>query len=206
MNPTTLLHAAPLLGVFVVLAGLLAATLRLTVYRRPPDTLDDASLFVRRMDVLELAALLDPIVPQTLRKSLSDQAYRRELDLQIRLVREYLARVEHNCRVIYKWAEGEFTSIASKDPKNYSAQECLLVELLSVASGLRKHLIVAHLKLWTWGVLRMDRWPSRLLPRIPSLQVVHGVNLLANYRRITEITRLLSENGYGRGVLANTLR
>ena len=195
MNLASLLYAVPLLGVFVVVAALLALALKLTVYRRPPDKLADAAMFMRRMDVLELAALLDPMVPQMLQRSLSDEAYRRELDLQIRLVREYLDRVDHNCRVIYKWAEGEYVRIAAQKPEERAQQVHLLVEILSVAAKLRKHLLVAHLKLWVWSVLRMDRWPVRLLPRIPSLQVLNGVNLLANYRRLTEIAEAFSESG-----------
>ena len=195
MNLASLLYAVPLLGVFVVVAALLALALKLTVYRRPPDKLADAAMFMRRMDVLELAALLDPMVPQMLQRSLSDEAYRRELDLQIRLVREYLDRVDHNCRVIYKWAEGEYVRIAAQKPEERAQQVHLLVEILSVAAKLRKHLLVAHLKVWVWSVLRMDRWPVRLLPRIPSLQVLNGVNLLANYRRLTEFAQVLSESG-----------
>ena len=201
MNLASFVNAVPLLGVFVFVTGLLALALHVTVYRRPPDTLDDAALFMRRMDVLELAALLDPIVPETLQRSLSDEEYRRELDLQIRLVREYLDRVDHNCRVIYRWAEAEYVRLATQKPAEHTQLVRLLVEILSVAAKLRKHLLVAHLKLWVWSVLRMDRWPTRLLPRIPSLRVLNGVNLLANYRRLTEIARTLAESGYGRGVL-----
>ena len=86
----TLLFVLPFLGALALLA--LAA--RYTVYRRPPSTLDDVAHFVRQVDVLELAALLDPLVPLTLKGSLSDEAYRRELDTHIRLVREYLAARE----------------------------------------------------------------------------------------------------------------
>jgi len=52
--------------------------------------------------------------------------------------------------------------------------------------------VAAQGKLWLWAVLRIDRWPEKLLPRIPNLRVLHGIELLANYRRLTEITRMLS--------------
>jgi hypothetical protein len=48
-----------------------------------------------------------------------------------------------------------------------------------------------------WGALRIDRWPMQVLPRIPNLRVLRGVDLLASYRRLTEITRLLSKSGHG---------
>jgi hypothetical protein len=193
MNITSALHASLFLLPFLGALGLLAVAARY-VYRRPPSTLDDVALFVRQVDVLELAALLDPLVPLTLRESLSDEAYRRELHTHIRLVREYLERVNHNVRVIQNWVAGEYAHMAGKDPKDYSLQEQLVVEALQMATELRMYAIAAHVKLWIWGALRIDRWPAQLLPRIPNLRVLHGIELLANYRRLTEITRALSRN------------
>jgi hypothetical protein len=187
-------HASLFLLPFLGALALLALAARYTVYRRPPSTLDDVALFVRQVDVLELAALLDPLVPQTLRESLSDEAYRRELDTHIRLVREYLDRVNYNVRVIQNWVAGEYTQMAGKDPRDYDLHERLVVEALQTATELRMYAIAARVKLWVWGALRIDRWPQKLLPRIPNLRVLHGIELLANYRRLTEITRTLSSN------------
>jgi hypothetical protein len=194
MNFSSALHALLFLLPFLGVLALLALAARYTVYRRPPSTLDDVALFVRRVDVLELAALLDPLVPLTLRESLSDEAYRRELDTHIRLVREYLDRVNHNVRVIQNWVSGEYAHMAGKDPKEYNLQEQLVVEALQMATELRLYAVGASVKLWIWGALRIDRWPAHLLPRIPNLRVLHGVELLANYRRLTEITRALSRS------------
>ena len=58
----------------------------------------------------------------------------------------------------------------------------------------RTYALAAEAKLWIWGALRMDRWPTRLLPRVPNLRVLYGVDLLVNYRRLSEITRTLSRN------------
>jgi hypothetical protein len=194
MNIASVLHAWLFLLPFLGAIALLALAARFTVYRRPPSTLEDVALFVRQVDVLELAALLDPLVPLTLRESLSDEAYRRELDTHIRLVREYLDRVNHNVRVIQNWVAGEYTQMAGKDPKEYNLQERLVVEALQTATELRMYAIAAQVKLWVWGALRIDRWPAQLLPRIPNLRVLYGIELLANYRRLTEITRTLSRN------------
>jgi hypothetical protein len=192
MNLEFLFHffwfLAPFLG---ILAFLAAAALLLTPRRRP-DTLNDVAMFVREIDVLELAALLEPIVPQTLRKSLSDKDYRPVLNLQIRLVREYLSRVNHNRRIIHKWVAGEYAKIARKEIKNFTAREHLVVEAQYIAVKLRRHLLVAKFKLWMWEVLRMDLWPEQMLPRVPNLRVLYGVNMLANYRRLIEIMHMLS--------------
>jgi len=194
MNLASTLHAAAFLLPFLGALILLALAARYTVYRRPPGSLDDVALFVRQVDVLELAALLDPLVPLALKESLSDAAYRRELDTHIRLVREYLDRVNHNVHVIQNWVAGEYTQMAGKDPEDYNAHERLVVEAMQMATELRMYAVAARCKLWIWGALRIDRWPEKLLPRIPNLRVLHGIELLANYRRLTEITRMLSRN------------
>jgi hypothetical protein len=134
------------------------------------------------------------MVPRRLRESLSDEAYRRELDTHIRLVREYLSRVNHNVRVIQNWVRGEYSQMAEKDPKDYSLDERLVVEALETATELRLYAVAAQTKLWIWGALRIDRWPAQLLPRVPNLRVLYGVNLLTKYRRLAEITRTLSRN------------
>jgi hypothetical protein len=187
-----LLFLLPFFGALV----LLVIAARYTLYRRPPGTLEDVAHFVRQVDMLELAALLDPLVPQTLRESLSDDAYRRELDTHIRLVREYLDRVNHNVRVIQNWVAGEYTHMAGKNPEEYNLHERLVVEALDRATELRMYAIAARIKLWVWGALRIDRWPESLLPRIPNLRVLRGVELLGSYRRLTEITQILAR-GHG---------
>jgi hypothetical protein len=192
MNIASVLHTLLFLLPFLGALAVLSVIARYTVYRRPPGTLDDVALFVRQVDVLELAALLDPLVPQTLRKTLSDEAYRRELDTHIRLVREYLDRVNHNVRVIQNWVAGEYAHMSGKNAKDYTLQERLVVEALEVTTELRLYALAARAKLWIWGVLRIDRWPAQLLPRIPNLRILYGIELLANYRRLTEITRTLS--------------
>ena len=184
------LFLLPFLGAL----AFLAVVARLTFYRRRPCSLEDVAVFVRQVDVLELAALLDPMVPRRLRESLSDEAYRRELDTHIRLVREYLSRVNHNVRVIQNWVGGEYSHMAGKDPKNYSLDERLVVEALETVTELRLYAVMAQTKLWVWGALRVDLWPAQLLPRVPNLRVLCGVNLLTKYRRLTEITRKLSRN------------
>jgi len=194
MNITSVLHASLFFLPFFGALALLALAARYTVYRRPPSSLDDVALFVRQVDVLELAALLDPLVPLTLRESLSDEAYRRELDTHIRLVREYLDRVNHNVRVIQNWVAGEYAHMQGKNPEDYNPQERLVVEALQMATELRAYAIAARAKLWIWGALRIDRWPAQLLPRIPNLRVLHGVEVLPSYRRLTEITRALSRS------------
>ena len=192
MNLLSISHVFVFLLPFLGVLFLLALAARFTVYRRPPCSLEDVAFFVRQVDMLELTALLDPLVPQTLRESLSDAAYRRELDTHIRLVREYISRVNHNVQVIQNWVAGEYSRMEGKDPKEYSLHERMVVEALQTATELRLYALAAQVKLTVWSVLRIDCWPSRLQPLLPGLRVLYGVNLLESYHRLTEIIRTLS--------------
>ena len=59
---------------------------------------------------------------------------------------------------------------------------------LQVAIELRIYSLAADIKLWFWTT----RWPRRLLPRLADLRVQGGVNVLAKYRRLTEVAGILS--------------
>jgi hypothetical protein len=193
MNLAAVVPVAMFLPFLAVLV-LLALAARFTVYRRPPSSLQDVAVFLRRVDVLELAALLDPQVPRQLRESLSDAEYRRELDIHIRMVREYLSRVNHNVRVIQNWVAGEYSKMEKKSPEEYSRHDELVVEALQAATELRMYAMAAQVRLWIWGALRIDLFPEQFLPKVPTLRILFGVDLLTNYRRLAEIMRTLSEN------------
>jgi hypothetical protein len=191
MNTGSLLHYVPLLLPFVGALVLLAGAALAFFYPRPPDTLDHVAMFVRQLDALDLAALLDPSVSLALRKSLSGQAYRRELDVHIRLVREYFSRVNHNVHVLHDWILGEYAPMAGKDAGEYTARERLVVEALQTAKLLKRSMLAVNFTLWIWGVVRIDRWPVRFLPNISNLRVQYGVNVLVNYGRLANLTRAL---------------
>jgi len=192
MNVSFLLHAAAFLLLFLLALTLLFAAAHFIFRRKFTDSLDHVAMFVRPLDVLDLAALLDPMVPRTLRKSLSDRGYRDALELHIRLVREHLQRVDHNVRIIQNWVIAEYAGIAGRSVETYTARDHLVVEAQEIAKKLRRCMLAASLKLWIWDVLCVDIWPLRFLPSIPNLRVIYGMNLLASYRRLADITRSLS--------------
>ena len=68
----------------------------------------------------------------------------------------------------------------------------MVLEALQLAIDLRIYSLVARVKVWSWTVFRMYRWPALLLPRVTDLRVQYGVNVLAKYRRLTEIAAALS--------------
>ena len=111
---------------------------------------------------------------------------------RIRLIREYLRRVAHNVEAIHLWIAGEYELIKDKDRSSYSEKDALVLEALQLTIDLRVYSLVARVKVWSWTVFRMYRWPTRLLPRVTDLRVQYGVNVLAKYRRLTEIAAALS--------------
>ena len=199
MDCISLFHLPSFLLPFLGIAALVGVAAYTIIYRRPPEALKNVAMRVQHIDVLELAALLDPLVPLILRESLADEAYRRELDSHIQLVQEYVSRVNHNVRVLHKWVAGEYAALARKNVRNYTPQERLVVEAQQIAWNLKKYVLAANTILWVWAAFRMDRWPVRFLPSIPNLRTLYGIDLLANYRRLTEITQMLSQSGQARG-------
>ena len=177
---------------FLIALALLAVVARTTVYQKRPHDIDHVILFVRKLDLSDLEMLLDAGKEWALRQSLSPEAFRMAQEDRIRLVREYLSRVTHNVEVIQRWVGGKYELIKDKDRDAYIQADFLVVEALQVAIDLRIYALAAHIKLWFWRTLRMYRWPRLLLPCLTDLRVQGGVNVLAKYRRLTEVAGILS--------------
>jgi len=177
---------------FLVALVFLAVVARTTVFRPRPHKIDHVILFVRKLDVSDFELLLDAGQEWTLRQSLSNETFRTTQEDRIRLIREYLRRVAHNVEAIHLWIAGEYELIKDKDRNSYSERDALVLEALQLAIDLRVYSLVACVKVWFWTVLRMYRWPALLLPRVTNLRVQRGVNVLAKYRRLTEIAAALS--------------
>ena len=177
---------------FVCALVFLAVIARTTVFRPRPHKIDHVILFVRKLDVSDFELLLDAGQEWTLRQSLSNETFRTTQEDRIRLIREYLRRVAHNVEAIHLWIAGEYELIKDKDRNSYSEKDALVLEALQLAIDLRIYSLVARVKVWSWTVFRMYRWPALLLPRVTDLRVQYGVNVLAKYRRLTEIAAALS--------------
>jgi hypothetical protein len=177
---------------FVCVLIFLAVVARTTVFRARPHRIDDVILFLRKLDVSDFEVLLDAGDEWTLRQSLSSESFRRAQEDRIRLVREYLHRVAHNVEAIQLWVAGEYELIKDKDRDSYTEKDFLVLEALQVAIDLRVYSLAVGIKVWFWTVFQMYRWPGTLLPRVTDLRVQCGVNVLAKYRRLTEVAVILS--------------
>ncbi|MGE5205871.1 MAG: hypothetical protein ACM3PW_09660 [Chlamydiota bacterium] len=182
----------PFLIPFLCALALLVVIARTIVYRKPPHDLDQVILFVRKLDVSDLETLLDAGEEWTLQQALTPPAFRDAQEARMQLVREYLRRVAHNVDVIQHWVAGEYELIKEKERDSYTEKDRLVAEALQVAVELRMYWLAAAFKLWVWTVFRVYRWPRLLLPPLANLKVQCGVNVLAQYRRLTEVAGMLS--------------
>lgn len=177
---------------FVLVFGLLVLFASTLFYRPRYYDIDEVILLLRKLDASALQMLLDPGEEWSLQQLLGSQSFRIEQEARIRLLREYLRRVAHNVEVIQLWVAGEYEFIKDKDRATYTEKDCLVAEALQVALELRIYSLAARIKLWFWSVLPVYRLPQRLTPRLADLRMQCGVNVLAKYRRLTEVADTLS--------------
>jgi len=189
----SLVLALPVLlgAVFLVLTALT------TVYRRRPHDIDNVILGARKLDLADLETLLDASSEWNLRRSLSQWALQRAQEDRMRLAREYLRRVAFNAELIQLWILQEHKRIEDKKREEYTEIDRLIVEALELTTNLRLYSVVVSLRLCVWMILKAYGWPVRFLPSMTDLRVRCGVNVLQEYRRLTEIALLVSST-YGK--------
>lgn len=182
----------------VVLGAVLLVLIALTtVYPVRPHDIDNVILSARKLVVSDLEVLLDASSEWSLRRSLTQWALREAQEDRMRLAREYLRRIAFNSNLIHLWILQEHELIAGKDRQEYSDRDLLLVEALQLATDLRLYSIAVSLRMCIWMALKAYRWPTRFLPCMTDLRVQCGINVLKEYRRLTELAVLLSAQ-YGK--------
>lgn len=177
----------------VVAAFFFLGVLRMTVYRSC-YSLPEVILFVRKLDVAELAKLLDPNEEWALRNLYSKKEFRRIQRERMRLAIEYLRRVGHNAEVIQTWATALHEKIKHKT--DFNQQDILIYELVEQSTELRICNAVALAKVSFWLIFLSHLWPLRYVPRIPNLRRTGEVDVVGKYKTLIEISTSLSRT-YG---------
>lgn len=167
-----------------------------TVYPRRPHDIDTVILAARKLDLSDLETLLDASSEWDLRRSLSQWALQKAQEDRMRLAREYLRRVAFNAGLIQLWILQEHERIEGKNPEEYTEIDLLIVEALHLATNLQLYSIAVSLRIFVWMALKAYCWPVRFLPSMTDLRVRCGINVLKEYRRLTEIALLVSSR-YG---------
>jgi hypothetical protein len=172
--------------------ALLVLVVMTTIYGARPHDIDYVILLARRLDLSDLEVLLDAATEWNLRRSLNAGAFRSTQEDRIRLVREYLRRVDHNAGLIQLWLMREKALFWNKKPEDYSARERLVVEAFDLAMEIRFHWLGANSRTLLWILFRAHRWPRIWIPRVSDLRIQNGIDILRRYRRLTELAITLS--------------
>jgi hypothetical protein len=166
-----------------------------TLYR-PHYELPQVIHFVRNLNVVELAELLDPHEEWALRTLNSPDEFRKLQRERIRLAFEYLRRLGHNAEVIQSWAMDLRKGLHGKAPEDFTIQDRLVCELVELSTDLRIYNLVATVKVALWVVLRMHLWPMGHVPRISDLRTIGDLDVVKRYRSLVEAAATFTES-YG---------
>ncbi len=169
--------------------------LRATVYRTK-YSLTDVILFVRKLEVAELAKLLDPSEEWVLRNLYSEKEFRMLQRERMHLAIEYLRRVAHNAEVIQAWATALYEEVKYKPNSELSEQDFLVCELVELSTELRVCNAAALVKATFWLLFLSHLWPLKFIPRVANLRRAGQVDVLRKYRMLIEISTSLSRT-YG---------
>lgn len=177
----------------VVLGVVFLTTIALTtVYRARPHKIDNVILSARKLDISDLEVLLDAASEWNLRRSLSRYALQETQEDRMRLAKEYLRRVAFNTDLIHLWILQECKVLEGKRREKYIEHDALMIEALHLVTDLRLYSLAVSVRMWIWMALKAYRWPARFVPHMTDLRVQCGINVLDNYRRLTELAVLLS--------------
>lgn len=182
------------LSLFVplLLAGLFFLVVaKLTLFRSRYE-LSDVILFVRKLEVEDLAKLLDPGEEWVSRNLYSEKEFRKLQRERMRLAIEYLRRVGHNAEVIQTWATSLYEKIKYKTDIDFTRQDFLVCELVDLSTELRICNAAALLKATFWLVFLSHLWPLKFIPRMTELRTTGEVDVVKKYRMLIEISTALS--------------
>ena len=187
--PVTLLLPLLLFAAFFIVIA------RLTVYRAHYQ-LPQVIQFARKLDVFELAELLNPEEEWAIRNLNSPEEFRKVQRERIRLAFEYLRRLDHNAELIQTWAVDLRQEMENKQVEDFTLQDRLICELVEISTELRIYSFVATMKVAAWVIFRIHLLPISRVPRLADLRVIADMDVIKKYRALIETTALVSE-AYG---------
>jgi hypothetical protein len=180
---------------WVALGGLLLFAVPLaqvTVYRRRYCRIEDVELFIRPLNVEDFEKITDPAEEWFLRISTSRREFRQLKRQRTRLCAEHLSRMAHNAEVIQGWSHAAHTMI-SKAAGHVDERARLMFQITETATEIRIYTLVARFKVGLWLALRADLLPLWLMPRLRTIRNAAGVDILATYLHLTQLTKAVSQ-------------
>jgi hypothetical protein len=180
----------------LLVAAFLISLAWVAIFRPRHKRLQEVIRLVRHVEIAELARLVDAGEEWGVRNLLSPQEFRLAQRERVSLAFEYLQRVGHNARVIQRWVGDLYEPIKHKDLEEFTDHDHLIWELVQVSTELRLHTVFARMRMALWLALNFHRWPSRMAPRLSTLRMVGGIDVIQRYQKLIQVAGSLSQT-YG---------
>jgi hypothetical protein len=133
-------------------------------------TIDEVTVFLRKLDWEEAQELFDPITERYSRLVQSDYRFRRTMRVRIHEAREFVWRMYHNVRVVHEWANTELRDIIDKPMDRYTERDKTILAVADCAAHFRALAIIRLVELTAWTVLRIERWPLIPVPSVAKMR------------------------------------
>lgn len=156
----------------IILFGLIGLCLAIHRQFRFDDdrTIDEVTVFFRKLDWTEAQGLFDLTEERYLRIVQSKYHFRRTMRVRIHEAREFLWRMYHNVRIVHEWANTELRDIGDKSVERYTERERLILAIAERAAHFRALATFRLIELTVWTVLRIEKWPLIRIPSVAALR------------------------------------
>ena len=158
----------------------------------PVRRLEEVISLLRAINNAEFESLLDPQHEGRCRNRVSPTRFRQQMRARLYLINEYLQRLQHNADVLLRWAYDERFRIPATGRQEDNLRAYLAQEIIEAALDVMRYCAFIRAKLWLWSKLRIDRWPMMPIPGSFDLRSSEFIDGPSAYRRLVEITSLLS--------------
>lgn len=139
-------------------------------FRLAERTIDEVTVFLRKIDWEEINQLFDRSEERYLRIVQSDYHYQRSVRIRIHKAREFLTRMYHNVRVVHEWANTELQDVHDKTSAHCTERQRQMMAIAEKAAYFRAMAMFRLFQLSMWTVLRVEKWPLLRIPSIASLR------------------------------------
>lgn len=139
-------------------------------FRLSERTIDEVTVFLRKIDWEEINQLFDLGEERYLRIVQSDYHYQRSMRVRIHKAREFLARMYHNVRVVHEWANTELQDVREKTPAHCTERQRQIMTIAEQAGYFRAIAMFRLFELTLWTLLRVEKWPFLRIPSVAALR------------------------------------
>lgn len=139
-------------------------------FRLAERTIDEVTVFLRKIDWEEINQLFDRGEERYLRIVQSDYHYQRSVRIRIHKAREFLTRMYHNVRVVHEWANTELQDVHDITAADCTERQKQMLAIAEKAAYFRAMAMFRLFQLSMWTILRVEKWPLLRIPSVARLR------------------------------------